>query len=53
MARPAPLPAQRDWNDEFAAIAATYASTTQPGYALNVESVDHGNYRPYFRSVAA
>lgn len=53
MARPAPVPAQRDWNDEFAAIAATYASTAQPGYALNVEPVDHADYRPYSRSAVA
>lgn len=45
-----PIPAPRDWNDESRAVVATYKSDTGPGYALNVESVDHGNYRPYFRS---
>lgn len=45
----APIAAPRDWNDEARVTVATYASTAQPGYALNVESVDRGSYRPYSR----
>ena len=45
----APIPAPRDWNDESRVAVATYASITQPGYALHVESVDHGGYHPYSR----
>jgi hypothetical protein len=49
MAKPSPVPAPRDWNDEAARAVATYASSTFPGYALNVEPVDHSGYRPYSR----
>ena len=44
-----PIAAPRDWNDEAARIVATYASDVAPGYALNVEPVDHADYRPYSR----
>lgn len=47
-----PVSAPRDWNDEAARTVATYASTTAPGYALNVEAVDHASYRPYHRGVS-
>lgn len=50
MAKAAPIPAPRDWNDEAARTVATYASTAQPGYALHGEPVDQGGYSPYFRS---
>lgn len=45
-----PIAAPRDLNDESRTIAATYASTTAPGYALNVEDVDSATYRPYSRT---
>lgn len=45
----APVAAPRDWNDESRTTVATYASITQPGYALHVEDVDHGGYHPYSR----
>ncbi len=44
-----PIPAPRDWNDEAAVAVATYKSECEPGYALHVENVDHGSYRPYSR----
>lgn len=44
-----PIPAPRDYNDEAARAVATYKSDAEPGYALHVESVDSGNYRPYSR----
>lgn len=50
MSAHAPIAAPRDWNDESRGIVATYESTAQPGYALNVEPVDHADYRPYFRT---
>ncbi len=50
MQAPQPIPAPRDWNDESRTIVATYASPIAPGYHLNVEPVDQGDYSPYFRS---
>lgn len=44
-----PIAAPRDWNDASKSIVATYASDAAPGYALNVEDVDSGTYRPYSR----
>lgn len=52
MAKAAPIPAPRDWNDESARAVATYASDAAPGYGLNVEPVDSGTYSPYFRSTS-
>lgn len=53
VAEDSPIAAPRDWNDESRTIVATYASTTAPGYALNVEDVDSATYRPYSRTSAA
>lgn len=50
MSKFAPIAAPRDWNDESKRAVATYASIAAPGYALNVEDVDHGDYRPYSRT---
>lgn len=49
MAKSAPIPATRDWNNEAGRTVATYASNTQPGYAVHVADVDRGGYNPYSR----